>query len=145
MADPITIIGTVGAVANIVEVIGKIVGCLRDIHDRWKNADFTILNLIAQLAALKAALRKIQEWIDSDLAEQHHQLIMDLELSLTCCRTIIGAMDTEVTAIHLTANDTLDFGSRIKIAFGGKADQDLQMMIERQISALTLLLTACNW
>lgn len=40
--------------------------------------DFTLFNLIAQIVALKAALRKIEEGLGSNTEqEQHLQLIMD--------------------------------------------------------------------
>jgi hypothetical protein len=145
MADPITITGTAGAVANIIDVISKTIKSLRDLHNRWRDADFTVLNLIAQLTALKAALGKILEWIDSDLAEQHHQLVMDLDLSMTCCKMLIAKMDAQVSEFHRTADDVLDVGSKIKVVFGARANEDLQKVIERQISALTLLMTACSW
>jgi uncharacterized membrane protein len=58
--DQITIIGIAGAVADIVEVIGKTTNTMHDLHNRWE-ADMTIFNLITQLNALKAALNKIAE------------------------------------------------------------------------------------
>lgn len=143
--DPITIIGTAGAVANIIDVVSKAIKSMRSLHERWKDADFTVLNLIAQLTALKSALGKIQEWIDSDLAEQHHQLAMDLDLSITCCRMLIGKIDAQVSELHRAADNALDVGSKIKVAFGSMANEDLQKMTDRQINSLTLLLTACNW
>ncbi|KAH0559729.1 hypothetical protein GP486_003753 [Trichoglossum hirsutum] len=144
--DPITAIGTAGAIANMIDVVSKAIKSLRDLCDRWKDAGFTILNLIAQLTALRAALTKIQEWIDSDLAgiPQHHQLVMDLDLSVTCCRMLINRIDAQVSELDRTAGDTLDVRSKIRVVFGAKAIEDLQKAIERQIGALTLLLTACN-
>ena len=142
--DPITAIGTAGAIANIIDVVSKIIKSLRDLCDRWKDADFTLLNLITQLTALRAALSKIQEWIDSDLADipQHHQLVMDLDLSITCCRMLINKMDAQVSEVNRTADDTLNIRSKIRVVFGAKASEDLQKPIERQIGALTLLLAA---
>jgi hypothetical protein len=127
MADPITIIGTAGVVANIIGMVNKTIKSLLDLHDRWKDVDFTVLNLIAQLNALKATVVKIQEWIDSDLAEQHHQLVMDLDLSMTCCRMLIDKMDAQVLELHRTASDDLDVGSKIKVVFRSR-----QMKIYRR-------------
>ncbi|OCL04708.1 hypothetical protein AOQ84DRAFT_380310 [Glonium stellatum] len=53
-------------------------------------------------------------------------------------------MDMEVTALHRTTDNNLDVQSKIKVVFKGKANEHLQKVIERQVSALTLLLTACN-
>lgn len=77
MADPITMIDTAGAVANIIDVVTKLNNTLRKLHG-WQDPNFTLLNLIAQIVALKAALRKIEEWLGSNTEqEQHHQLIID--------------------------------------------------------------------
>lgn len=77
MADPITMIDTAGAVANIIDVVTKLINTPRKLHG-WQDPNFTLLNLIAQIVALKAALRKIEEWLGSNTEqEQHHQLIMD--------------------------------------------------------------------
>ena len=42
-------------------------------------------------------------------------------------------------------DDTLDLGSKIRVIFNSKASNDFQTFIQRQTSALTLLLMACVW
>ncbi|MCJ1402596.1 hypothetical protein MMC11_005816 [Xylographa trunciseda] len=132
--------------ADIAGLIGKTIKVLRELHNRWNTADITILNLIVQLTSLKAALNKISEWISSDLVDepQHHQLLLDLEDSLTCCRILINSMDDQVSNLDWTTVNTLDIGSRIRVVFENKTSKDFQKYIKRQTSALTLLLTACN-
>lgn len=94
MADPITIIGTVGALANIVDLVSKTIKSMRDLQGRWKQADLTFLSLAAQLTALRAALQKIQQWSVGELAgDPDYQLIMDLDVSISCCRLLIGKFD----------------------------------------------------
>jgi hypothetical protein len=145
MADPISIIGTFGAVANIIDVVGKTISTIRELRDEWKEADLTFLSLAAQLTALKAALTKIKEWTDNELGESHHQLVMDLDVSMSCCRMLIGKINILLSKLHQTADETLDFSSKVKLVFGSKTIDDVQKLIEQQTSALTLLLTACNW
>jgi hypothetical protein len=145
MADPISIIGTFGAAANIVDVIGKTISTIRELRDEWKEADLTFLSLAAQLTALKAALTKIKEWMDNEFGDPHHQLVMDLDVSMSCCRMLIGKIDLLLSKLHHTADETLDFSSKVKLVFGNKNIDDVQKLIEQQTSALTLLLTACNW
>jgi hypothetical protein len=145
MADPISIIGTFGAAANIVDVIGKTISTIRELRDEWKEADLTFLSLAAQLTALKAALTKIKEWTDNEFGDPHHQLVMDLDVSMSCCRMLIGKIDLLLSKLHHTGDETLDFSSKVKLVFGNKNIDDVQKLIEQQTSALTLLLTACNW
>jgi guanine nucleotide-binding protein G(i) subunit alpha len=80
MAEALAVIGAAGAVANIIDVAGKTIKSLHDLHNRWRDADFTLLNLIAQLTALRAALSMIQEWIDGteepSLVRSHRLLML---------------------------------------------------------------------
>jgi guanine nucleotide-binding protein G(i) subunit alpha len=146
MADPITIIGTVGAVANIIDLVSKTIEGIRDVRGRWKEADLAFLSLAAQLAALRAALTKIKEWSDQELAgDPDYQLIMDLDVSMSCCRLLVGKFDDFFLKLDQTTDGSLDFASKVKFVFGTKDLDDVQRMVERQISVLTLLLTACNW
>ena len=145
MADPVSIIGTAGAVANIIDILGKTIGTIREVHQQWKNADFTFINLIAQLVALKAALTKIKEWAEMDLVDQHHQLVMDLDVSLACIRMLVSRIDAELVELQSGPDGSLEATSKIKLILNGSKMDDLQKMLERQISALNLLLSACNW
>lgn len=108
MADPFIIIGTASALFSIIEMIGKTVNTLRDLHERWQAADFELLNLVVQLTALRAALTKIKEWIDDAGDEVYHQLVMDLDSSTTCCKMLIDKMDAEVSGLYETAESKMD-------------------------------------
>ena len=102
---------------------------------------------MAQVTSLRAALNKICEWISSYLAgmPQHYQLVIDLEGSISCCRTLMQSVEEQMESLSRTQDNNLDLGSRVKIVFETKAGKDFQKFIQRQASALTLLLTACNW
>ncbi|KAM7219795.1 hypothetical protein V8F06_004829 [Rhypophila decipiens] len=45
MADPISILGTAGAVANIIDVLGKIITTFAELRSQWQEADLTVLAL----------------------------------------------------------------------------------------------------
>lgn len=146
MADPLTIIGAAASVASIVEVLVKTVNAIPELHSRWKQADMSLVNLIAQLTALKAALNKLQEWMDTDLDEpHHHQLVMDLEISITCCRRLVARIDSEVSDLVRDDENGLDSKGKLKLMVKNGKLEELQKMVERQTNALTLLLTVCNW
>ncbi|RDL42542.1 Uncharacterized protein BP5553_02521 [Venustampulla echinocandica] len=144
MVDPLTIIGAAASVASIVELVGKTVSALNTLHSRWKEADFTFINLIAQLTALRAALSKIQEWMDTNMDEPHHQLAMDLEASVNCCRMLVRRLDSEVEDLQQNSETGIDAQNKIKLVLKNGTLEELQKMVDRQTSALTLLLTVCN-
>jgi hypothetical protein len=143
--DPISIVGAVGAMANIIDVVAKSIKSLRELRDRWKEADLTLLTLAAQLTALRGALAKIRDWMEDLDGEPHHQLVMDLDVSVQCCQILMGKIDMLIGELSDNINEPLDFGSIVKLVFKGKSIEDIQRLMEQQTNALTLLLTACNW
>ncbi|OBT69586.1 hypothetical protein VE03_00846 [Pseudogymnoascus sp. 23342-1-I1] len=145
MVDPLTILGAAASISSIVDLLGKTVSTLQTLHSRWKEADFTFINLIAQLIALKAALSKLQEWMDTEVDEPHHQLVMDLDASVTCCRMLVRRMDSEVEDLQQKSGTGLDAQSKIKLLIKNGTLEELQKMVDRQTGALTLLLTVCNY
>jgi len=145
MADPLNVIGAAASVASIVELLGKTIRGLHTLHSCWKEADFTFSNLISQLTTLKVALNKLQEWMDADVDEPHHQLVMDLEASVTYCRMLARRIDTEVEDLQHNLGIGLDTQKKIKFLLKNGSLEELQKMVVRQTSALTLLLTICNW
>ena len=144
--DPVTLIGTAGAAANIIQVINSAVASLNQLHRQWKDADFTFMHLAAQLGALRIALGKLQEWMESENEDsQHHQLIMDLDMSMTCCHLLVQKMDAHLLELRQMPNGNLRSSSKVKLILGDASIERLQQMVERQTSALTLVLSACSW
>ena len=142
--DPVTVIGAAGAAADIVKSLNSMINSLHTLYTRWKGADFLFLNMVTQLTALKAALNKIHEWMLSDTDDAHHQLVIDLDSSLKCCQMLVSRIEHQLSEMHLNGAG-LDAASKVKLTVGGKSMEEVQKMLERQTSALTLLLTACNW
>lgn len=145
--DPLTIVSVVSNAANILNIITKSVRGLREVHGRWKSADLATVTLISHLTALRAALSKISEWIQSDLAAvpQHHRLVMDLEQSVSCCYLLVKSMDSYISKLDLKSNGTLERDARIRVVLQAKTCRDFQDFIQRQTTALNVLLSACNW
>jgi len=146
MADPITIIGTIGAVGNIIDLVSKTISSIRDLRGRWKDADLAFLSLTSQLSALRAALVKIQEWSDNELAvDPNYQLIMDLDLTMNFCRLLVKRFDEFFLNLDQTVDEPLDFASKVKFVFGERDLDGVQKMVERQVCVMTLLLTTAYW
>jgi hypothetical protein len=70
---------------------------------------------------------------------------MDLGSSLLCCKTLVGKIDAQLSALQQESDGSLGMASRIKFILRSHDIEGIQKMIERQTNTLTLLLTACNW
>jgi uncharacterized protein YaaN involved in tellurite resistance len=148
MVDQLTFIGVAASIVGIIEALAKTVSTLHELHSRWKEAGSTFINLIAQLTALKAELSKLKEWMDTGLDEgqdPYHQLVIDLELNIACCKMLAHKMDAQVLEIYQIADKMLDSQNKVKLMVRNGTFEGLQKMVERQTSVLTLLLTVCHW
>ncbi|KAF5675861.1 GNA-3 g alpha subunit GNA-3 [Fusarium circinatum] len=144
MADPLSIIGTAGAIANIIDVLTKTITTVCDMRQAWKVADLAVFAFENQLNLLKLALLEIHKWKESRSNEQSHQLVMQVDNCVTCCRLLIGKIDSEVSQFQKTAAGGLELGSKLSFLFKTKDMEQIQRMVDQQTHALTLLLGACN-
>jgi hypothetical protein len=144
MADPATIVGSAFSVIQIIDVLARTVTTLRTLRSQWKEADLSLLSFSVQLNALNAALLKIKEWMESDPEEAHHLLIIDLEDSLRCCYLLIDKLNTELDGLTESSAGTLEPKAKTRFVLKSGSMDQIAKMIERQTSALQLLLTACN-
>jgi guanine nucleotide-binding protein G(i) subunit alpha len=142
--DPISIIGTAGAIANILDIISKTISAIRQLREEWNEADFRFLSLTTQLTALRNALVTIQAWIGTEIDDLYHQFVIDLDNSISCCKILIGKIDAILSSLHRTPFETLNFSGKEKVVFGGRSINDVWNMIQNQTSAFTLLLAAVN-
>lgn len=148
MADAVAIIGMAGAVADIILLLNTAINSLRNLHGHWKDADLIFTSFESQLMALKAALSKIEEWslLEISTRPNHHQLVIDLDSSLQCCRTLIGKIEAHLARLQLGEEKKLKRMSKAILVLDGKKSMDrIAKMLERQTGALNLLLTACHW
>jgi hypothetical protein len=143
--DPISIVSTTSAVTKVLGLLFNTIYTLCSLKQQWTDADIALATLIAQLGTLRSALGKVQNWADGDLDDQHHQLVMDLDLSIDCCRMLITQIDGHISSLRTKADGSLLVSSKVKMLFGSDTLDRIQGMIDRQINALTFLLTACNW
>ena len=139
--------GIAGSIVSIIDVAARSVNSLRRLQQQWSGADLTVNLLVGQLNTLNAALKQISEWMSMSLEteSQHHQLIIDLDISLRSCKTLILFIDGHLSCLEWNDTNMLTIGSRIKAVLNDKSITDCLNHLHGQIAALNLLLTALNW
>lgn len=145
MAEILGIISTIGAIVNIIDATSKVISGVNDLQARWNDIDLTLLSFTVQLTAFRAALRRVQEWIDDEDQEPRHQLVMDLDSTLSCCAVIIARVEAMISNWLVSGVRPSSTVSRWKLVLKSKGLDSVLKLVERQTSTLTLLLTACNW
>lgn len=144
--DPVSAIGFVSAIAGIVDLIAKGLLSLSDFQSRYRIADLKVSLLIGQLSTLKAALVQVGHLVE-DVARvpRDVQLVSDLSISLLSLNTIIGALDNRLSHLQRTAEDGLSNWGRVGFVWDEQTMRDYLSLLDHQVNALGLLLTALQW
>ncbi|KAK0735955.1 hypothetical protein B0T21DRAFT_365983 [Apiosordaria backusii] len=142
MADPLSIVGAVGSVAGIIDVLTRSMGAIATLRSQYNDADLIFMNLTSQLSVLRTGLIKISEWAETE-PEPHYQLMMDLDSVILCCQILASKLDSHLESLHRGSLRLSSLG-KLKLALNGPNIDAIQKMIGQQTATLTLLLAACN-
>jgi hypothetical protein len=145
--DPVSVVGLVSALVGTLDVLRRSVSLLNDLRKRLKEADLTVNLLIGQLTAVNAALNQIHLWLDESSYddENHYQLSLDLESSLTSCHLVIEIMDGQISKLQWDEKDELKFTSRARVVLEDAKTKDCLVYLGNLVSCLSLLLVAFKW
>lgn len=147
MADPLSILGGVGAAAGIIATITKTVKNLSDLQTKYSEAEMSIRQLMRQLMAIKASLSQIQDWTELNLSRspRERELVEAFNISFDGCKEAMNAMADEVAVL---AQDALAGDRRLmraRYVWNEESMKDHQERLDSQVQALQLLLSAVQW
>ena len=133
---------------RLLSVVGNLrqsIDGLRRIHDRWRGSNESLINLIAQLTALKSNLATMLDWLEYAIYDLHPQLLSDLNYLLSSCNLLVRHLDDVIARLGQPDRDAMDFASRLKYAVGTLSMERLRKVTQRQNDSVGLLLAACKW
>jgi hypothetical protein len=140
--DPASVVGLVGAVLGIADVVAKSVRTLLDMQSKFMTADVRVSTLIGQLSTLKAALGHIADMMSEEMsAAQYGQFFSDLDTALQGCEAMITALDTRLSALERNV-DRLSISAKVQTIWDDSTLNEYLGILNNQIQALNLLLTA---
>jgi guanine nucleotide-binding protein G(i) subunit alpha len=143
--DPASVVGLVGAVLGIADVVAKSVRTLLDMQSKFMTADVRVSTLIGQLSTLKAALGHIADMMSEEMsAAQYGQFFSDLDTALQGCEAMITALDTRLSALERNV-DRLSISAKVQTIWDDSTLNEYLGILNNQIQALNLLLTALQW
>lgn len=144
--DPASAIGVASAVLAIVNIIAKNVVSLSDLQVKYNTADLKVGLLIGQLSTIKAALNQIAGLFENDIRVLRDTgLIHDLSTSLGCVEAVVVVLDDKISLVQRNAANELTIRSKVNFLWDEKTMDDYLNLLNNQIQALGLLLTAFQW
>ncbi len=141
MPDPITIIGGVASILQIISSVTRVAKSLNEVRESYDNVALNTTLVASQLSTVRAALEALHAWRVSDTVESEAtvQLDKDLGLSLSCCAILITVIDGKLAESGYTPG----MGVKQKIRYLWLEDilKEYVSNLEGQVRALQLLLT----
>ena len=143
--EVISVLGVAGSVANIVELSTSCINSLLDLRANYKISELNVQVSVTQLSTLKAALLQISAWKCESTELMPYHLEMDLNLSLNSCKTLIDGLNDQLKPLRLDESTALSFRRKAKFLLNGREWNNLQTLLNHQISAIHLFLTTMQW
>ncbi|KAI9691975.1 MAG: guanine nucleotide-binding protein subunit alpha [Bogoriella megaspora] len=145
--DPASIIGIVGSVVSVADIVTRSIRRLSSLAARFRDAPFLISTLIGQLCTVQAALDQLACWANDDLAEnpRYSLLAMRVGSSLKCFSPLIVSLQHQLDQVEEVPENQFSLSKRISFLWTEPELERYLTLLDRQVNALTLLLQAIQW
>lgn len=144
--DPISAIGFVSSALGIIELVTKGIASLTELRDRYRVADLKVSLLIGQLSTLNAALNQITRLLNDNLDVRHDtQLVQGLSTSLGSVEAVITILDEHLSPLQRQSANSLNTLGKVAFLWDESTLKDYLSLLNNQVNALNLLLTALQW
>ncbi|CAH0018994.1 unnamed protein product [Clonostachys rhizophaga] len=116
--DPISIVGLIGSVVSIGDVVAKSIRKLSDLRSRYHNAPFQITTLVGQLYIIQAAVGQLTQWKSSAFLNESRylELASQIEASLDSFCPLILALGKYLDKFE-TVSDCDSFHTQNKLQY----------------------------
>lgn len=150
--EPISAVGLSVSLMSCVKIITSSINSLLVLQTKYKQADLTVQLFLGQLSTLRAALNEICQWINASLigVPQHEQLVLDLTTSIEGCKVLLLILGDRIALLDRSGADQDGFDSlglrgKMQLLWAEKESNQYFSLLNNQINALNLLLTALQW
>ena len=147
MMDPVSIVGIIGSVVGIADVVTRSIQRLSTLKTKFRDVPFLISTLTGQLCTVQAALDQLSGWAKRDLTidARYRKLATQVGDALDCFDPLIKALESRLDRIEGIGEGQVDLSKRVSFLWSERELVDYLLLLDRQVNALTLLLQALQW
>ena len=127
------------SVLSIIDILGRALFKLHELRMRLKGADLTLLSLIGEFTATKAALQELHVCVNANAnVEQHYELMMDFKSTIATCQLLVNVIDTRVSSLDVSKPRAIS-ASRLRTVLTDHEITEHLGRLSRIISALNIV------
>lgn len=132
------VIGTVGAVLGIVDILGRSILRLRALQRKITDAPFTLTRLFGELTAAKIALNQLQGALKRvDQTKVHEDILVDLDSSLSSCRLLVYWVDSKLSTVEDV--NASDLAVKVRVVLADEETTKCLDCLSRTLLALNIV------
>ncbi|KAL4935648.1 G-protein alpha subunit-domain-containing protein [Aspergillus oleicola] len=143
--DPISVLGAVGSILGIMDVVTRSIKTLNEFQGRYATVSLRTRSFVGHLSTLNAALGQIKQLlplVDSNRSnEDGSQIATDVAVSLGCCEEIMLFMDQRLSQLRMQ-KDKPSMLDKMAIVWNESETLEFQTLLNNQVNAMNLLLSA---
>lgn len=145
--DPISIVGLIGSVVSILDVVAKGIQKLTDLKRRHHDAPAQISTLIGQLYVIQAAITTLDSYKSSILAQstRYQELALQLDSALDCFRPLMESLNQYLYDLEMQTAGVVNEKSKLLYLWNERDIETYLGLLDRQVNALNLFLNAVQW
>lgn len=148
--DPVSIVGLVGSIVSIADVLTKSIRKLSDLRSRYHNAPVQITTLIGHLYLIQSTIDELTRWKSRILVHdpRYRQLALQIDTSLDCFCPLITSLHQYLSELDVSSTsdlNSMNLRSRISYMWNERDMAVYINLIDRQANALSLFLQAIQW
>lgn len=143
--EPASAIGLAASVISSIDACVRGFTSLLSLQSRYQQTDLTIRVLLTQLSTLKAALAQISGWIHKSRDTCSYDHVSDLHMSLDGSKFLVETLYDRLVSFEREENSHTSAWQKVRFLWDERERDTFQTMLNHQISALHLFLTALQW
>ena len=140
-------LGLVAGVGSVIALVSKSISTLNTARIKFSEADLSVELLTGQLYTVQTALNQVHAFVAecSAFDGQYGQFGDDLCRAVEHCKLLVQHIDNQISRLEWLPSDHLKKQSKARLLLEERVLRDNMMLLNNQISALNLCLTAFKW
>lgn len=140
-------LGLVAGVGSVITIVSRSITSLNTARLKFSEADLSVELLVGQLYTVRTALNQVQAFVKESPSfdECHEEFVTDLCVAVEHCKLLVQHIDDQISRLEWLPGDSLSSRSKARLLLEERVLRDNMMLLNNQISALNLCLTAFKW